>query len=62
MFALVVAWQSLGEEHQGRPLPDRLGLMMQHTRVAITITTLTDALAFSISLSNCADGIPPAPS
>jgi len=36
--------------------------MMLHTGVAITITTLTDALAFSISLPTCADGIPPAPS
>jgi hypothetical protein len=46
-IALVVACQSLGEEHQGRPLPDRLGLMMRHTGVVITITILTDALVFS---------------
>ncbi len=36
------------DRHSSKPLHERMGLSMKHAGVAITITTVTDLMAFGI--------------
>ena len=48
MFVIMQAFESLNSEECLLPLPERMGLTMKHAGVAITITSITDLLAFAI--------------
>lgn len=48
MFVIVAALSCLSHKQQELPLPDRLSLMLKHAGVSITVTSLTDMVAFGI--------------
>ena len=50
MFVIMQSWNNLGAGKHSKTLAleDKFGLAMQHAGVAITITSLTDFLAFAI--------------
>lgn len=48
MFVIMQCFITLTEEEKKLPLTDRFGAAMQHAGVAITITSVTDVIAFGI--------------
>ena len=51
MFVIVQAWETLDENERNHKLVDKFGMTMKHAGVAITITSVTDLLAFAIGAS-----------
>ena len=51
MFVIVQAWETLDEDERNYKLVEKFGLTMKHAGVAITITSVTDLLAFAIGAS-----------
>ena len=51
MFVIVQSFDNLHGQELGKTLIERFGLTMKHAGVAITITSVTDLLAFGISAS-----------
>lgn len=59
MFVIIAAWKNLTPEEQEHPLPVRIGLMLKHAGVAVTVTSITDFVAFGIgatTVSNLKEG------
>ena len=55
MFVIVQALENLSEEDKKKPIPERIGLTMKSAGVAITVTSMTDILAFAagaVTVSN----------
>ncbi len=49
MFVIVQSWETLTEkERTEKPLIERFGIVMTHSGVAITITSITDVVAFAL--------------
>jgi Niemann-Pick C1 protein len=48
MFVIVQSWDTLTETEIDGTLPEKFGKTLSHSGVAITITSLTDVLAFAI--------------
>ena len=49
MFVIVQSWETLTEkERKEKPLEERFGIVMMHSGVAITITSITDVVAFAL--------------
>ncbi|XP_066250245.1 patched domain-containing protein 3-like [Euwallacea similis] len=48
MLVIMSCWDELAQEHRSLPLPERVGIMLQHAGVSITITSFTDVIAFII--------------
>ncbi|XP_017768460.1 PREDICTED: protein patched homolog 3-like [Nicrophorus vespilloides] len=51
MFVIMACWEQLTPEQKLLPLPEKVGAMMKHAGVSITVTTATDVLAFFIGSS-----------
>lgn len=51
MFVILSCWDELDEEEKKLPLPEKIGLMLKHAGVSITITSFTDVIAFIIGSS-----------
>lgn len=51
MFVILSCWDDLDEEERKLPLPEKIGLMLKHAGVSITITSFTDVIAFIIGSS-----------
>ncbi|XP_046745326.1 NPC intracellular cholesterol transporter 1-like [Diprion similis] len=53
IFVMVAAWDQLhsNEKNHGRPLTERIALMLSHAGSSIFITSLTDVVAFVIGAS-----------
>ncbi|XP_013382604.1 protein patched homolog 1 [Lingula anatina] len=47
-FVIIQSWNNLHPHEKEKPLPDRVGLMLKHAGVAITVTSITDFVAFAI--------------
>ena len=56
MFVIIQCWNNLpAHEKNGRTLPEKIALTMQHAGVAITVTSVTDVFAFGVgSVTVCA--------
>ncbi|GAB1610710.1 hypothetical protein Ahia01_001357400, partial [Argonauta hians] len=52
MFVIVGALDNLTAEEKERPVEEQIGLTMKHAGVSVTITTLTDILAFGIGATS----------
>lgn len=48
MFVVAASWNYISEQQKKLPLPERIGLMLQHAGVSITVTSLTDFMAFLV--------------
>ncbi|XP_044257240.1 protein patched homolog 1-like isoform X1 [Tribolium madens] len=51
MFVIMACWEELTKEQKKLPVPERIGLMLKHAGVSITVTSVTDILAFIIGAS-----------
>ncbi|KAH1013969.1 hypothetical protein HUJ04_002883 [Dendroctonus ponderosae] len=51
MLVIMTCWDELSVTDQKRPLPERIGLVLKHAGVSITITSFTDVIAFIIGAS-----------
>ncbi|KAL1497076.1 hypothetical protein ABEB36_008097 [Hypothenemus hampei] len=51
VLVIMTCWDELTEADQQLPLPKRVGLMLKHAGVSITITSFTDVIAFIIGAS-----------
>ena len=51
MFVVLQCWETLAAADRQRPLPERVGRALQHAGVSITVTSLTDFVAFGIGAS-----------
>ena len=45
-------FNNLSEDERAKSLPERFGLTMKHAGVAITITSVTDLLAFGVGATS----------
>ena len=50
MFVIAQSWKNLenNPEARGLSIEEKIGLSLQHAGVAITVTSVTDIIAFSI--------------
>lgn len=48
MFVLVACWQELKDEQKKLSLPVKIALTLKHSGVSITVTSLTDVVAFAV--------------
>ncbi|KAJ3640245.1 hypothetical protein Zmor_003554 [Zophobas morio] len=51
MFVIMACWEDLSKEQKQLPVPEKMGLMLKHAGVSITITSFTDILAFIVGSS-----------
>lgn len=51
IFVLMSCWRQVDAMHTGCTLPERIGLMMRHAGASITVTSITDVVAFLIGAS-----------
>lgn len=48
MFVIVGAWQNLSDEEKKQPIPEKMAMALKHAGVSITVTSVTDIVAFGI--------------
>lgn len=51
MFVLMACWEELTQEEKKLSIPEKIGLTLKHAGVSITVTTVTDVLAFIVGSS-----------
>lgn len=51
MFVIVEAWKNLTPEEQKLSLPEQVAMTMKHAGVSVTVTSVTDIVAFAIGAS-----------
>ncbi|CAH1968010.1 unnamed protein product [Acanthoscelides obtectus] len=51
MFVIMACWEELTEEDKKLPIHEKVGMMLKHAGVSISITSLTDVIAFLIGAS-----------
>nr|CAI5819257.1 unnamed protein product [Callosobruchus analis] len=51
MFVILACWEELSEEEKKLPVHEKVGMMLKHAGVSISITSLTDVIAFLIGSS-----------
>lgn len=51
MFVIVSVWDNMAVEEKRLPLPERVGTMLKHAGVSISVTSVTDVLAFIVGAS-----------
>ncbi|XP_070562444.1 patched domain-containing protein 3-like isoform X2 [Ptychodera flava] len=51
MFVIVQAWSNLPEDAKKNPIHERVGQALRHAGVSITVTSITDFVAFGIGAS-----------
>ncbi|XP_066978338.1 patched domain-containing protein 3-like [Macrobrachium rosenbergii] len=52
MFVIITAWNNIPKMYQDKELCERIGMAMQHAGVSITVTSVTNFLAFIIGSSS----------
>ncbi|CAD5111994.1 DgyrCDS1247 [Dimorphilus gyrociliatus] len=51
MFVIIQAWESLEEEEKHKSVQEKIGCMLKHAGVSITVTSITDIVAFGVGAS-----------
>lgn len=51
MFVILACWEELTTEQKKLPIHEKIGLMLKHAGVSISITSFTDVIAFLIGAS-----------
>ncbi|XP_021370704.1 patched domain-containing protein 3-like isoform X1 [Mizuhopecten yessoensis] len=57
MFVIVESWKNLTPKEMQLPLVDRMALSLKHAGVSITVTSITDVVAFAIGASTVIPGL-----
>lgn len=57
MFVIVEAWKNLTPEELKLPLPEQIAMTMKHAGVSVTVTSVTDIVAFAIGASTVIPGL-----
>ncbi|XP_048761748.2 protein patched homolog 1-like isoform X1 [Ostrea edulis] len=57
MFVIVEAWKNLTPKEQQLPLPKQVAMTMKHAGVSVTVTSVTDIVAFAIGASTVIPGL-----
>ncbi|XP_062571454.1 protein patched homolog 1-like isoform X2 [Saccostrea cucullata] len=57
MFVIVEAWKNLTPEECQLPLPKQIAMTMKHAGVSVTVTSITDIVAFAIGASTVIPGL-----
>jgi len=59
MFVIMACWYNLAKDQAkaGLPLAERVGLTMEHAGVSVTVTSITDILAFGIGACTIMPGL-----
>ncbi|XP_078317578.1 patched domain-containing protein 3-like isoform X2 [Crassostrea virginica] len=57
MFVIVEAWKNLTPEEQKLSLPEQVAMTMKHAGVSVTVTSVTDIVAFAIGASTVIPGL-----
>lgn len=52
MFVIVEAWKNLSADQQKLPIPEKIAMSLKHAGVSITVTSVTDIVAFGIGASS----------
>lgn len=55
MFVIVEAWRNLTPHEMTLPLVERMALSLKHAGVSVTVTSITDIVAFAIGASTVCD-------
>lgn len=48
MFVIIGSWENIKEKDKQRPVYEKIGLTLKDAGVSITVTSLTDIMAFGI--------------
>ena len=56
MFVTMQCFNNLNEEEEKKPMTERFGMTMRRAGAAITITSLTDFLAFAVGGTTVSNG------
>ncbi|XP_055603663.1 protein patched homolog 3-like [Uranotaenia lowii] len=48
MFVMMACYRKIHKSHSSLPLAERMGLMLKHAGASITVTSLTDIVAFAV--------------
>lgn len=59
MFVIIEAWNNLTDLEKKKDLKVKIAIAMQHAGVSITVTSLTDFVAFAIGATTVS--LPPIP-
>lgn len=51
IFVLMSCWRQVESMHTGCSIPEKVGLTMKHAGASITVTSITDVVAFLIGAS-----------
>jgi len=57
MFVIMECWYNLLEENKGLPLPERIGQTMRHAGISVTVTSITDVMAFGLGAFTIMPGL-----
>ena len=57
MFVILECWSNLPAPLAPKPLPQRVGQALKHAGVAITVTSVTDMLAFGLGALTVIPGL-----
>lgn len=57
IFVMITSLRKIRSDHADAPLPEQIGLMLQHAGKAVTVTSLTDLVAFMVGLMSSFPGM-----
>ncbi|CAB4033412.1 patched domain-containing 3-like, partial [Paramuricea clavata] len=58
LFIIVQSWSNISSPvHRSRPIEERIGLALKHSGTSITVTTVTDVLAFLVGGTTILPGL-----
>lgn len=51
IFVMMACWRQIQMKYSHHSIPEKMALMLQHAGASVTVTSLTDVVAFSIGAS-----------
>lgn len=48
IFVMMACWRQIEAKYRQHSIPEKMGLMLQHAGASITVTSITDVVAFGI--------------